>query len=97
LAGGIAVLVRGETAPIITMVGLFVATVGTVAIATGAAFLVAETWDAYSTVRKQAGDIRRVWTQVTTSPRIRGVKLVNTSALTTSAFALVSIDENQNF
>ncbi|MDB5042351.1 MAG: hypothetical protein JWN27_3077 [Candidatus Eremiobacteraeota bacterium] len=59
LGGGFAVLVRGEIAPIITMVGLFVAAVGTVAIATGAALLVAETWDAYGTVREQAGQIRR--------------------------------------
>jgi Protein of unknown function (DUF2721) len=57
--GGVAVLAGGEIAPIITMVGLFVATVGTVAIAIGAALLVAETWDAYGTVRKQAGEIRR--------------------------------------
>jgi hypothetical protein len=57
--GGVAVLVGGEIAPVITMFGLFVATVGTVAIAIGAAFLVAETWDAYGTLREQAGDIRR--------------------------------------
>jgi hypothetical protein len=39
------------------MVGLFVATVGTFAIATGAAFLVAETWDAYSGLREEARDV----------------------------------------
>ncbi len=57
LGGGIAAIVRGEIAPVITMVGLFVATVGTVAIATGAAFLVAETWDAYAGLREEARDI----------------------------------------
>jgi energy-converting hydrogenase Eha subunit E len=57
LGGGVAAIVRGEIAPIITMVGLFVATVGTFAIATGAAFLVAETWDAYSGLREEARDV----------------------------------------
>jgi hypothetical protein len=59
LGGGIAVLVRAEIAPIITMVGLFVSTVGTVAIATGAAFLLGETWDAYTRLRDQTRDVRR--------------------------------------
>jgi energy-converting hydrogenase Eha subunit E len=57
LGGGVAAIVRGEIAPVITMVGLFVATIGTIAIATGAAFLVAETWDAYSGLREEARDI----------------------------------------
>jgi len=57
LGGGVAAIVRGEIAPVITMIGLFVATIGTVAIATGAAFLVAETWDAYSGLREEARDI----------------------------------------
>jgi uncharacterized protein DUF2721 len=57
LGGGVAAIVRGEIAPVITMVGLFVATVGTIAIATGAAFLVAETWDAYNGLREEARDI----------------------------------------
>ena len=57
LGGGIAAIARGEVAPVITLVGLAVATVGTVAIATGAAFLVAETWDAYSGLREEARDI----------------------------------------
>src|ERR1700686_4833846 len=35
LGGGIAAISRGEIAPIITLVGLLVATVGTIAIATG--------------------------------------------------------------
>ncbi|HEY0394746.1 MAG TPA: DUF2721 domain-containing protein [Candidatus Elarobacter sp.] len=54
LGGGIATIVRGEIAPVITMVGLFVATVGTIAIATGAGFLVVETWDAYAGLREEA-------------------------------------------
>ena len=54
LGGGIAAISRGEIAPIITLVGLLVATVGTVAIATGAGFLVAETWDAYRGLREEA-------------------------------------------
>jgi hypothetical protein len=41
------------------MFGLFVSTIGTVAIATGAAFLVGETWDAYNGLREQARDTRR--------------------------------------
>jgi hypothetical protein len=57
LGGGIAAIVRGEIAPVITMVGLFVATIGTIAIATGAAFLVAETWDSYNGLREEARDI----------------------------------------
>ncbi|MBV8580788.1 MAG: DUF2721 domain-containing protein [Candidatus Eremiobacteraeota bacterium] len=58
LGGGIAALVsRGEIAPIITEIGLFVATVGTFAIATGAAFLVAETWDAYHGLREEAHEL----------------------------------------
>jgi uncharacterized protein DUF2721 len=57
LGGGVATMVRGEIAPVITMVGLFVATVGTFAIATGAAFLVVETWDAYAGLREEARDI----------------------------------------
>jgi hypothetical protein len=57
LGGGIAAIVRGEIAPVITMVGLLAATIGTVAIATGAAFLVAETWDAYGGLREEARDI----------------------------------------
>lgn len=57
LGGGVAAIVRGEVAPVITMVGLAVATVGTIAIATGAAFLVAETWDAYGGLREEAYDI----------------------------------------
>jgi hypothetical protein len=39
------------------MVGLFVATIGTAAIATGAAFLVAETWDAYRGLREEAREL----------------------------------------
>ncbi len=54
LGGGIAAIVRGEIAPIITLIGLFVATIGTIAIATGAGFLVAETWDAYRGLREEA-------------------------------------------
>ena len=54
LGGGIAAISRGEIAPIITLVGLLVATVGTIAIATGAGFLVAETWDAYRGLREEA-------------------------------------------
>ena len=54
LGGGIAAISRGEIAPIITLVGLLVATIGTVAIATGAGFLVAETWDAYRGLREEA-------------------------------------------
>jgi hypothetical protein len=57
LGGGIATIVRGEIAPAITMIGLFVATVGTFAIATGAGFLVIETWDAYSGLREEARDM----------------------------------------
>ncbi|HEX3463318.1 MAG TPA: DUF2721 domain-containing protein [Candidatus Elarobacter sp.] len=57
LGGGVAAISRGEIAPVITMVGLAVATVGTVAIATGAAFLVLETWDAYSGLREEAYDL----------------------------------------
>jgi hypothetical protein len=57
LGGGIAAIVRGEIAPVITMLGLFVATVGTFAIATGAAFLVVETWDAYGGLREEAREI----------------------------------------
>jgi hypothetical protein len=57
LGGGIAAIVKGEIAPVITMVGLFVATVGTFAIAAGAAFLVVETWDAYGGLREEARDI----------------------------------------
>ncbi|HYW53440.1 MAG TPA: hypothetical protein VE826_05695, partial [Dongiaceae bacterium] len=57
LGGGVAAIVRGEVAPVITMVGLAVATVGTVAIAAGAAFLVAETWDAYRGLREEARDV----------------------------------------
>jgi hypothetical protein len=54
LGGGIAEISRGEIAPIITLVGLLVATIGTIAIATGAGFLVAETWDAYRGLREEA-------------------------------------------
>jgi hypothetical protein len=54
LGGGIATIVRGEIAPVITMIGLFVATIGTFAIATGAGFLVIETWDAYGGLREEA-------------------------------------------
>jgi hypothetical protein len=54
LGGGIAAIARGEIAPVITEIGLFVATVGTCAIATGAGFLVAETWDAYGGLREEA-------------------------------------------
>ncbi len=57
LGGGVATLVRGEIAPVITEIGLAVATVGTVAIATGAAFLVRETWDAYGGLREEARDL----------------------------------------
>jgi energy-converting hydrogenase Eha subunit E len=57
LGGGVAAIVRGEVAPVITMIGLAVATVGTIAIATGAAFLVAETWDAYGGLREEAYDL----------------------------------------
>jgi Protein of unknown function (DUF2721) len=57
LGGGVAAIARGEVAPAITMVGLAVATVGTVAIAAGAAFLVAETWDAYRGLREEARDV----------------------------------------
>ncbi len=59
LGGGIASLVhaRGEIAPVITEVGLLVATVGTFAIAAGAGFLVAETWDAYRGLREEARDV----------------------------------------
>jgi hypothetical protein len=57
LGGGVATMVRGEIAPVITMVGLFVATIGTAAIATGAAFLVAETWDAYRGLREEAREV----------------------------------------
>jgi hypothetical protein len=57
LGGGIAAIVRGEIAPLITLVGLFVAAVGTFAIAIGAAFLVAETWDAYRGLREEARDV----------------------------------------
>jgi len=58
LGGGISVIAaRGEIAPVITMVGLAVATVGTFAIATGAAFLVTETWDAYAGLREEARDM----------------------------------------
>jgi hypothetical protein len=57
LGGGIAAIVSGEIAPVITGIGLISATVGTGAIATGAAFLVAETWDAYRGLRNEARDI----------------------------------------
>jgi hypothetical protein len=57
LGGGIAAIVSGEVAPVITGIGLISATVGTGAIATGAAFLVAETWDAYRGLRNEARDI----------------------------------------
>lgn len=57
LGGGIAAIVRGEIAPVITEVGLFIAAVGTAAIATGAAFLVGETWDAYAGLREESFDI----------------------------------------
>ena len=58
LGGGIASLGKAEIAPVITGFGLFVATIGTVAIATGAAFLVAETWDAYRGLRGEERAIR---------------------------------------
>jgi hypothetical protein len=57
LGGGIAAIVRGEIAPIITLVGLLVATIGTIAIATGAGFLVAETWDAYRGLREDSYEL----------------------------------------
>ena len=58
LGGGIAaVSSRGEIAPVITLIGLAVATIGTCAIATGAGFLVTETWDAYAGLREEARDM----------------------------------------
>ncbi|HEY0615180.1 MAG TPA: DUF2721 domain-containing protein [Candidatus Elarobacter sp.] len=57
LGGGIAAISRGEIAPVITMIGLLVATVGTFAIAIGAGFLVGETWDAYNGLREEARDL----------------------------------------
>ncbi len=59
LGGGISTLVHGhgEIAPVITEVGLVVATIGTFAIAAGAGFLVAETWDAYRGLREEARDV----------------------------------------
>ncbi|HEX3548956.1 MAG TPA: DUF2721 domain-containing protein [Candidatus Elarobacter sp.] len=57
LGGGIATLVKAEIAPVITELGLFVATVGTIAIAAGATFLVRETWDAYAGLREEARDL----------------------------------------
>ena len=58
LGGGIAaVSSRGEIAPVITLIGLAVATIGTCAIATGAGFLVVETWDAYAGLREEARDM----------------------------------------
>ncbi len=42
IGGGIATLSQTEIAPVITEVGLVVASVGTIAIATGAGYLVAE-------------------------------------------------------
>jgi hypothetical protein len=58
LGGGIASLGKTEIAPAITQFGLLVATIGTIAIATGAAFLVVETWDAFSGLRGEARAIR---------------------------------------
>jgi hypothetical protein len=58
LGGGIASLGKTEIAPAITQFGLLVATIGTIAIATGAAFLVVETWDAFSGLRGAARAIR---------------------------------------
>jgi hypothetical protein len=58
LGGGIAAISRIEIAPVITLLGLLAATVGTFSIAAGAVFLVAETWDAYSGLREEAHDIR---------------------------------------
>ena len=58
LGGGIASLGKTEIAPAITGFGLLVATVGTVAIATGSAFLVVETWDAFGGLRGEARAIR---------------------------------------
>jgi hypothetical protein len=58
LGGGIASLGKTEIAPAITQFGLLVATIGTIAIATGAAFWVVETWDAFSGLRGEARAIR---------------------------------------
>jgi len=58
LGGGVASLGKTEIAPAITGFGLVVATIGTVAIATGAAFLVAETHDAFGGLRGEARAIR---------------------------------------
>ena len=59
LGGGIAAIARGEVAPVITLVGLLVAAIGTVAIATGAGFLVAETWDAFHGLREETRELVR--------------------------------------
>ncbi len=58
LGGGIAAISRVEIAPIMTLFGLLVATIGTFSIAAGAAFLVAETWDAYRGLQDEAREIR---------------------------------------
>lgn len=60
LGGGIASLGKTEIAPAITQFGLLVATIGTIAIAAGAAFLVVETWDAFRGLRGEARAIRAV-------------------------------------
>ena len=57
LGGGIAAISRIEIAPVITLLGLVAATIGTFSIAAGAAFLVAETWDAYRGLREEAHEI----------------------------------------
>jgi hypothetical protein len=58
LGGGIAAISRIEIAPVITLLGLVAATIGTFSIAAGASFLVAETWDAYRGLQEEAHDIR---------------------------------------
>lgn len=56
--GGLASISKSEIAPVITEIGLFVAVVGTFAIAIGAAFLVVETWDAYRGLSEEAIELR---------------------------------------
>jgi len=58
LGGGIASISKSEIAPLITEIGLFVATVGTIAIATGATLLVFETWASARNLRDEARDLR---------------------------------------
>ena len=61
IGGGIATLSRTEIAPFITEVGLVVASIGTIAIATGAGYLVAESSTAYTGLMIEARELRALY------------------------------------